>query len=407
MSFVENYKTVKYQQILFLLVDTSSTMNGTKIDIANQAIRKLLDSDNFIKAEESDIDLKIACLTFSNSSQWQFPEPVFIKDFTWNDIIPDDGDSDLGSAFFELNKKLSSEKFLRSESGSFYPIIILLSDGQNSSDYKSSLEKLKKARDFNYATKLAFAIGEDADKDVLADFTGDKEKVIPICTTKDLDKLIWISSFYAGYFYKNCTPLMIAVKYGGKELVQLLLEAGANANAESFFSGSYVEGFTPLMEAAKNNYKETAELLIQYGADINAKCSGHHAGQNVLMIAAEHNSKEVAELLIQHGADVNVKTEWCSYSACTALMFAAWYGTTETAELLIKYGADINAARNDGRTALMFAALQNKVESVKLLLEHGADTTITDKNGCTALMIANEKEYAKETAKLLLEYETK
>ena len=394
------------QQVCFFLVDTSGSMQGTKIDIANKAIKKLLDSDNFTKAEKSDINLKIACLTFSSSCQWLSPVPVSVKDFTWNNIISDGRDSDLDTVFFELNEKMYSKKFLHCEAGSFYPFIILLSDGQDSSDYTSNLEKLKNNRWFKYATKLAFAIGDDANKNVLADFTGDKEKVIPIYTTKDLDKLTWISSFYAGYFCKNCTPLMIAVKYGGKELVKLLLESGANINAKSFFSGVYIEGFTSLMEAAKHNDKEIAELLIKYGADVNAKCSGHHAYQNVLMIAAEHNSKEVAELLIHHGADVNEKTTWCSYSDCTALMFAAWYRATETAELLIKYGADINAARNDGRTALMFAAWQNKVEIVKQLLEHGADITMTDKDGRTALMIATDKVYAKEAAKLLLEYGT-
>lgn len=41
-----------YQQVCFFLIHTSGSMQDTKIDIANKAIRKLLDSDNFIKAYE-------------------------------------------------------------------------------------------------------------------------------------------------------------------------------------------------------------------------------------------------------------------------------------------------------------------------------------------------------------------
>ena len=80
------------------------------------------------------------------------------------------------------------------------------------------------------------AIGNDADKDVLAKFTGDTEKVVSLYITEELDKLIWIFSLYVGYFYKNCSPLMIAVKYGGKEFVEPMLGSGANVNAKNFFT---------------------------------------------------------------------------------------------------------------------------------------------------------------------------
>lgn len=401
-KMVDDYKPELPQQVLFFLVDTSENMQGTKINLANTFIRNFINSDYFAKSVRN-IDLKFACLSFSNSCKWLYNAPLSLKDFKLDDIVSDAGLSNLGAACFELNEKILSRDFLRSST--FYPVIILLSDGKASDDYMSGIEQLKSNRWFKYATKLALAIGDDANKDVLAEFTGDTEKVVSIPAKENLDKLIWIFSFYVGYVYKNCSPLMIAVKYGTKEIIELFLESGANVNAESFlYNPEGDEGLTPLMVAAKANEKEMAELLIKHGANVNAISSGRRGGQTALMIAAEHNSKETAELLIEHGADVNAKTKWRVYEDCSALMFTAWYKAKETAELLVAKGADVNAVRNDGKTALMFAAWQNVKEIVRILIEHGADINIKDKDGLTVLNITADKEYAKETAELLLKH---
>ena len=374
MTLLNDYIPAKSKQVLFFLVDTSESMQGSKIDIANTFIRNFVTSD-YLAKPASDIDLKIACLTYSCDCKWFFPVPLSPEDFNWNDAVSDGSNSALSSACFELNKKILPSGFL--QDSSYYPVIVLLSDGKFSDDYKSGIEQLKRNRNFECATKLALAIGENANKEVLAEFTGDTEKVVPISATKNLDKLIWICSFYVGCFYKNCTPLMIAVKYGGKEVVEPILESGADVNSKSsLYNSAGDEWLTPLMVATKDNEKELAELLIEHGADVNAISSGHRGGQTALMIAAEYNSKEVAELLIEHGADVNDKTKWRAYEGCTALMFAAWYKSKEMAELLIKKGADVNAARNDGKTALLFASTQNANEIMKLLIEYGADNSI-------------------------------
>lgn len=400
----------KRQQVCYFLVDASISMYGSKISIVNNLMHAFVNSDEFAKSDTSEFELKIACLIYSSDCQWTHPEPISIKDFKWNDITCDGGFSGLGVACFELEEKIHSQC---AHTPCIPPTIFLISDGEPSDDYMFAMIKLRNNMMFECATKFAFAIGEDANKDVLATFTGDKEKVVSINSSENLYKLVGICSKYVGevsYVYKYCSPLMIAVQYDAKESVELLLESGVNIDSESCLYGGlgYNEVFTPLMEVTKHNKKELAEILIKYGADVNAKKSSfYHAGQTVLMIAAEHNSKETAELLITHGANVNKKTNWCSYEDCTALMFAAWYNAKETAELLVKHGADVNAVRNDGRTALMFAAWKNAKDIVKLLIAHGADIKVKDKYGCTALDIAASKEYAKETAELLYEYEKK
>ena len=79
---------------------------------------------------------------------------------------------------------------MQSASGSFAPAIILLSDGGPTDDYNSGLAKLKANNWFKSAIKIAIAIGDDADKDVLKDFTGSSEAVITVHNIDALKQII-------------------------------------------------------------------------------------------------------------------------------------------------------------------------------------------------------------------------
>ena len=89
-----------------------------------------------------------------------------------------------------LNEKLSRKAFMGDVAGSFAPAIFLLSDGEPTDDYQHELKNLKENNWFKKAIKVAVAIGEDANKDVLAEFTGNKEAVITVHTPEALTKMI-------------------------------------------------------------------------------------------------------------------------------------------------------------------------------------------------------------------------
>ena len=63
----------------------------------------------------------------------------------------------------------------------------------------------------------------------------------------------------------GATSLHITAEYGYKEIVKLLIDAGAYVHEKD------KNGSTPLHDAALNGQKEIAELLIDKGADVNAK----------------------------------------------------------------------------------------------------------------------------------------
>ena len=88
---------------------------------------------------------------------------------------------------------------------------------------------------------------------------------------------------------------MIAAWDGSIEILETLVEAGANVNAKH-----PLLQMTALMEAV--NVPESVAFLIKNGADVNAASS---VGNTALMEAAIYNKIDSARLLVQAGADVN------------------------------------------------------------------------------------------------------
>ena len=178
---------VKKEMVLFLLIDHSGSMDGSKIGAVNTAIREVLPELKDVGG--SDTAIKIAALLFSTGCHWMYPEPVLSDQFQWN-TVEADGLTTMGEAFKELASKMSKNSYLKSPSASVAPAIFLMSDGFPTDEYKDGLETLRNNRWFKYAIKVAVAIGDDADLDVLEEFTGTKEAVILTHTPEALKKMI-------------------------------------------------------------------------------------------------------------------------------------------------------------------------------------------------------------------------
>ena len=100
--------------------------------------------------------------------------------------------TELGKAFDLLAAQLSIPPM---PERALPPVIVLLSDGQPTDDYKRSLEKLKKLPWFRKAVKIAISIGQDADDDVLVEFCGNNELVLQANNAAALAKMIkWAST---------------------------------------------------------------------------------------------------------------------------------------------------------------------------------------------------------------------
>ena len=171
--------------VLFYLIDCSGSMRGEKIGQVNDAIRTTLPELQRLSDENPDAEIKVAAMTFSNSTQWITSEPRLGSEFRWVDVEAS-GLTSLGEACEQLEKKLSRSAFLNSPAGMYAPAIILLSDGGPTDDFESGLAKLKNNNWFKKGIKFAIAIGDDADIEVLTRFTGNVETVIEV---KDIESL--------------------------------------------------------------------------------------------------------------------------------------------------------------------------------------------------------------------------
>lgn len=179
---------------LIFMVDTSGSMGGTKIAALNTAVRESLNEVGEISHNNADAQIKVGALEFSSDAKWMYQQLEDSETFQWQDLQAG-GLTSFGAAINELNTKLSkSNGFMSEPSGMRAPAIILLSDGEPTDEYKHALDKIKGNKWFSIAVKIAIAIGDDANKDVLAEFTGNIESVITVHDIDQLKKIIRVVS---------------------------------------------------------------------------------------------------------------------------------------------------------------------------------------------------------------------
>lgn len=136
-----------------------------------------------------------------------------------------------------------------------------------------------------------------------------------------------------------------------------------------------VNGWTPLMYASLYADSATVRLLLEKGADVNAQNSD---GGTALMYAIDDPEKVTA--LLDKKADPNIR----SGEGATALLIAAGAtGTYSTLKILLERGADPKVRLPDGRGVLQMAVPDGDLAVLKLLLERGAGTKTVGLGGRT------------------------
>lgn len=187
----EGVPPVRRKVILFMLVDKSGSMEGCKIGAVNDAMENVIPIVKEISDENADFEIEMAVLEFSNSAEWTFDHPKPIDGFMWKKISAE-GMTAFGAACTELLSKLSKQEggFMGSKIGYGAPAIVLLSDGGPTDSYREALDRLKENQWFKHSIKIAIAIGDDANKKVLCEFTGSSEAVITVKKLESLKQMI-------------------------------------------------------------------------------------------------------------------------------------------------------------------------------------------------------------------------
>lgn len=189
---IELEGVARKSMVMFFLIDTSGSMEGRKIAAVNDAMREVIPDIKDISDDNADARIKLAVMSFSTGTNWGTPEPVELDAYRWNDLTAA-GTTDMGAAFEELNSKLDRNRFLQDDVGVKSPVIILISDGEPTDDYQKGLKILKANKWYKKSIKIALGV-DDANMDILADFTGNRESAILLKDKTLLKKLIHVVS---------------------------------------------------------------------------------------------------------------------------------------------------------------------------------------------------------------------
>jgi len=208
--------------------------------------------------------------------------------------------------------------------------------------------------------------------------------------------------------------LIYACKNGNTDIVQLLINRGADVN---HFNKGYAIQPTPLEMACMNNHEKVVKILLENGALVNPKQSNGEPlyDKSYLMMACECNNEKIIDYLIKYGSEINeINSE-----GETLLMFACKnkyeniarnillkkiMKKTQDAQVHDQIYDQVHAQDIHGNTALAYACQNGLTEIVKILIDHyQVDVNTVNESNETPLILACKNRYP-DIVKLLIHH---
>jgi uncharacterized protein YegL len=159
-------------------------MAGDKIGQLNFAIREAIPAMRDAARDNANAQVLVRVATFSNGAKWHTGTPVDVHQFTWVDVSAETV-TDLGKALVLVAEQLRMPPM---PERALPPVLVLVSDGQPTDDYESGLKAVMAEQWGRRAVRLAIAIGQDADQEVLNKFIGNPE--MPCLVANNSDTLV-------------------------------------------------------------------------------------------------------------------------------------------------------------------------------------------------------------------------
>jgi ankyrin repeat protein len=161
--------------------------------------------------------------------------------------------------------------------------------------------------------------------------------------------------------------LLEVICAGNIEVVQALLEYGTDPNSASS-SYDYERDWSPLITAIVHNYPEIIQSLLNAGAD--CKCF--------------YNLDDYPETVVTE--EIKTKLQDLNTS-CTALYTAVGFGNPQIVQMLLEAGAAVDSG--DGNdTPLNLAIKQQNLTIIRQLLNAGSDVNLDMEDEERAVMTA-------------------
>lgn len=158
-----NYTVSEPKSIpVILLLDTSYSMFGDKIDSLNKAVEEMIEA--FKKAETMEIFIKVAIITFGNNGVNLHTPLTEVSNIEFSPLKAG-GSTPMGTALRMAKDMIEDKDIIKSRD--YRPAVVLVSDGMPNDDWEEPLENFVNTGRTKKCDRLALAIGDDADKDVL------------------------------------------------------------------------------------------------------------------------------------------------------------------------------------------------------------------------------------------------
>ena len=191
----------------------------------------------------------------------------------------------------------------------------------------------------------------------------------------------------------STTALMLACQEGNMEVINVLLNAGADINIVD------TKGLTWIHHAVvRGGNKETLQAIINYGANVNAT---NKENMTALMYACSRGNVETINVLLNAGANPVI----ADTKGFTCIHYAV-YGDCDkdTLQALIYHGSDVNATIKDNMTALMQECQKGNVHVIEMLLKVGADPNIACIKGYTCIHFVLAASCCKESLQAVIDH---
>jgi uncharacterized protein YegL len=167
-------------------------MGGNKIQSLNHAIREAVPHMREVARGNPNAEVLVRAIRFSAGAQWHILQPTPVEQFEWIDLSAG-GMTDMGRALSLVTETLKTPPM---PERALPPVLVLISDGGPTDNFDGGLQTLMAEPWGKKAVRLAIAIGEDANKEVLQRFIGHPElEPLQANNAEDLVKYIrWAST---------------------------------------------------------------------------------------------------------------------------------------------------------------------------------------------------------------------
>ena len=190
---------------------------------------------------------------------------------------------------------------------------------------------------------------------------------------------------------KMDAPLLCAIHQQDMASAELLLQAGANPNAEGTVDGQISQSagnynsVAPLFLAVYMHQYPMVQLLLKYKADSNDSRTDRWP-----MLFGALSDTNILEALLDAGAKVDPispdENQWTPLGAAAGQNFAP------AVEILLRHDANPNVSNRNGATPLQRAAYRMADPKIfELLLAFKADPNVRSSNGKTPLHVLKSR----------------